>query len=266
MSSFFETCCGAREGQAQRDDRAMLNDLVKASNERKQIVTSPPRTKTKIDTLLQKMGKAACCCSQESSEDLAQRLQQGKTPMQMDKALREESALEGADIRVPAAVQAEKQGPMPDIKGPSVPRPPGGPPQLDGEFLLSEVQGDMDAFLTDMGIGWALRSLASTAGYGIGSERLRISQDGQKLSLQYIGMRPYTQTFEIGAGSQDCTGPSGPVVLTPLWDGGAVRIAVNQGGEDKAVRWLYLQNGVLTNHAVTVQGNTARHVYKPAPA
>lgn len=88
-----------------------------------------------------------------------------------------------------------------------------------GSWICTGVSGNMEAFLTDMGLNEQLRSAAATARYGVGRQVQNIAQVGDSFVIQNILKAPVTMRFRVGAGVQNSLDQEGkPIVIEPRWD------------------------------------------------
>lgn len=54
---------------------------------------------------------------------------------------------------------------------------------LSGSWVLARIEGDMDAWLKDIGVGWAMRTGAKTMKYGVGKMTNTISMTAESMQL-----------------------------------------------------------------------------------
>jgi len=93
------------------------------------------------------------------------------------------------------------------------------PWDFGGSWICTGVSGNMEAFLTDMGLNDQLRSAAATARYGVGRQVQNIAQVGDSFVIQNILKAPVTMRFRVGGGVQGSLDQEGkPIVIEPRWD------------------------------------------------
>jgi len=131
---------------------------------------------------------------------------------------------------------------------------------LSGSWLLASNKGDLDEELKEMGYGWAFRSAAAAADYGVGRVFLNISQSGNNVEVESVGMHTYKQTLRVGAGLQDsiCLHDGTPAEVLPRWvDGGdslLVSVAAKDGRPLLTAR-RFLRGDMLIVETTTNEGS-----------
>lgn len=121
----------------------------------------------------------------------------------------------------------------------------------------------MDAFMMDMGAGAVMRTMAEGLNFGVGLQRISITQDGDHLTLVYTGGREFEQKLLVGGGKQDSSTASGPAKITPSWVDGALRLDIYaEDGQEQCSRWIYVQDSSLLMQSTTVKGNSIKQVFK----
>lgn len=134
---------------------------------------------------------------------------------------------------------------------------PSGAIDLTGKWLLESIDGNMDQFMTDMGVGYMLRSVASGMNYGIGKAEHDIKQTGNIFQCTTSGVKNFTTKFAIGGGEQTLETQGGPELAIPEWADGGQAISIKM---DKAIvkrsrpsqtEMLVETNVVATNLKVT---------------
>merc|ERR1712187_41023 len=118
----------------------------------------------------------------------------------------------------------------------------------------------MDQFMQDIGIGYMIRTAASAANYGIGSNKNTITHDGNRVKIEVSGMRSFVQMFTIGGGVQKAQTSEGIVDMTPTWmDSGKVvqTTAKKPDGSAFPTMKRYLSSeGLLINEVTSPKGTT----------
>jgi hypothetical protein len=98
--------------------------------------------------------------------------------------------------------------------------PEGGaaPVDFNGSWLCSSVIGDMEKFLTDMGLDEKLRNAACDARYGAGWQVQNISQEGDFFVVENILKVSITMKFQVGIGIQHSVDQAGKsITIHPTW-------------------------------------------------
>jgi hypothetical protein len=107
------------------------------------------------------------------------------------------------------------------------------PEDFSGSWTCTKVTGDMEQFLTDMGLSAPLRKAAGAANYGAGRQFQNIAQVGDSFVVQNILKAPVTMRFHAGAGLQTSVDQEGkPIIIEPYWDGNVLCVtSKREGGE-----------------------------------
>merc|ERR1712159_15077 len=78
------------------------------------------------------------------------------------------------------------------------------PQDLSGTWLCVDIQGDPDGFLSDMGMGYVQRTMASTMGYGKGRAKQVIEHDGDRIVVTADRRgKKSVSTMVVGGGPQE---------------------------------------------------------------
>jgi len=105
-------------------------------------------------------------------------------------------------------------------------------PNFTGNWKLVKIDGDMDAFMKELGLGWMIRKAASTMNYGVGKSFNNIEHTGDTIKVENInpGGGEHVQKFRIDGTEQDDVLPreKTAVKLVATWEevGGAPALAV----------------------------------------
>merc|ERR1712224_123248 len=92
-----------------------------------------------------------------------------------------------------------------------------GVADLAGRWLCKRIEGDFDAWMVEMQLGWITRSALSISNYGIGSGQLMVEQDGNVFCMQEVGIATTRSNFEVGAGVQNYDSEFGSMLIRPRW-------------------------------------------------
>eukprot|EP00927_Polykrikos_kofoidii_P028400 TRINITY_DN2480_c0_g1_i5.p1 TRINITY_DN2480_c0_g1~~TRINITY_DN2480_c0_g1_i5.p1 ORF type:complete len:357 (-),score=54.62 TRINITY_DN2480_c0_g1_i5:329-1399(-) len=94
-----------------------------------------------------------------------------------------------------------------------------------GSWLCVGIDGDMDKFLSDMGLGVAQLAEARTDMWGVKRQVQNISQTGNAFVVQNVLTEPVTMRFNVGAGQQASVDQVGrPILVDPVWQGNALLV------------------------------------------
>merc|ERR1712159_799829 len=84
------------------------------------------------------------------------------------------------------------------------------PQDLSGTWLCVDIQGDPDGFLSDMGMGYVQRTMASTMGYGKGRAKQVIQHDGDRIVVTSDRQgKTKVDNLVVGGGPQEMEGQNG---------------------------------------------------------
>lgn len=99
-----------------------------------------------------------------------------------------------------------------------------GKPDFTGQWICSDVGGDIEGFMVALNFSWARRTAAQIIDYGIGRASRHIVQRGNEFVVECGGFLPtvFQQRFKVGRGPQMTDGPEGSVLVTPTWEKGYV--------------------------------------------
>lgn len=121
------------------------------------------------------------------------------------------------------------------------------PEDFSGSWTCTKVTGDMEKFLTDMGLNAPLRQAAGAANYGTGRQFQNIAQVGNSFVVQNILKAPVTMRFHAGAGVQTSVDQEGkPIIIEPYWDGNVLCVtSKRENGELIANTRRFMESSVM---------------------
>lgn len=137
------------------------------------------------------------------------------------------------------------------------------PANFSGSWRCEEVSGDMEAFLSDMGLGSALRKAAATANYGAGQQVQNISQRGDCFEVENILRTPVTIRFRVGDGEQSTVDQVGkPIVVDPKWEGSSLWVTSRtQTGEAIADSKRFIDGDAMVIEFISPQGTKVQRIF-----
>lgn len=91
-------------------------------------------------------------------------------------------------------------------------------PDFTGEWVCFACDGDMDAFLAEMGAGLLARLSARVRRYDVDKIVRVFKQRGNDLDIDVRGTRKFTQILTVGGGPQVCEDEDGAVLVEPAWE------------------------------------------------
>jgi len=213
----------------------------------------------KDPSLWQKLGATACCACSSSPVSSAPttvmaRRQSEEEPEEFpleprvvsySSTHKPHSSDEPVDIRVSQMLQSSQE-----------------PVDFRGTWLLTEFEGDMEAFMSAMGASYFVRKTASMLSFGIGMAKITIQQDGNHIFFDH-GF--YQQDLNIGAGAQTSNYGGGPAQVTPSWEGRALLLEVCMpNGKETCRRWFFMEGGCLIVKSRSSSGVEIRQSYSVA--
>lgn len=100
-------------------------------------------------------------------------------------------------------------------------------PDFSGKWMMVRLEGDVNSFMKELGIGWALRRAAAVRGYGIHLTCHELQQDGDKLTAITQNARgSFCRELLIDGTDQLDNDPvdGKVIVLTPTWDNVTIQV------------------------------------------
>lgn len=138
------------------------------------------------------------------------------------------------------------------------------PADFSGSWCCDRVSGDMEAFLTDMGLGVGLRKAAAAAKYGAGVQVQHINQSGDFFEVENILRTPVTMQFRVGLGEQNTVDQVGkPIIVDPRWEGNALFVASRtESGQPIADSKRYFEGDAMVIQFRSPQGTVVERIFK----
>lgn len=158
-----------------------------------------------------------------------------------------------------------------DTATPARTTPPSESPAKDsavagfaGSWLCVAVTGNMEAFLTDMGVSEGPRKAASVARYGALRQVQNITQSGDSFVVENILDKPVTMRFVVGEGVQKTTDQEGSTIfIEPVWDGEALCVSSKRdSGELIALSRRYLESADMILELQSPKGTVVRRIFQ----
>lgn len=161
------------------------------------------------------------------------------------------------------------------IKSPRPGNSPRCPPNFTGSWRLTRIEGSMDVFMKDIGMGLLARVTNRSIRYGIGRQVIEIVQEGNAFQITNPGCCwswGNVQKFLVGGGDQCvCSNPKA-LVFNPRWDGRVLSIAQKWGEqspeETLALKWQLKTIALSTRaedniivDATTSKGSAVKFAY-----
>ncbi|CAK8991124.1 unnamed protein product [Durusdinium trenchii] len=99
--------------------------------------------------------------------------------------------------------------------------PPDAKPDFSGHWVQVAVEGDFDAYLKSMGMGYVSRTLAKSMGYGVKKVQQVVEHEGEKFKMTLTNPKG-TKVFDllINSAEQDSVDPveDKPIKVQLYWD------------------------------------------------
>jgi len=141
-------------------------------------------------------------------------------------------------------------------------------PNFGGTWKMKHCFGDFDAFMKEMGVGWALRKAAAAVGYGVNATFHTIKQDGATFCCETKNPKGiFMRTFVINGEEQDDVDPVNkkPLTVIPSWDGTAIHIECRvKDGDDMPVTRRYLEGETMVVEQTTPKGISVKRLFEKA--
>lgn len=138
---------------------------------------------------------------------------------------------------------------------------------LAGKWLMYKTEGDVDAFLEEVGVGCVARSFAMAGGYGAGSHTMEFRSNGDNMfDVVENKLVTATYTWHIGGGWQRYEGQAGAAMVEPFWDLDGVSVSANCRGLDDqypfTTSFKLLSLNEFVEISIPQSGRQASFVYK----
>lgn len=138
---------------------------------------------------------------------------------------------------------------------------------LAGKWLMYKAEGDVDAFLEEVGVGWLARNFAMAASYGAGCHTMEFrSNGGNMFDVVENKLVAANYTWHIGGGWQRFEGQAGPAMVEPFWDLDGVSVTANCKSLDGQYPFTTTFKLLSPNEFVEIDtpqaGRPARFYYK----
>lgn len=88
---------------------------------------------------------------------------------------------------------------------------------LEGRWLMSKVEGDIDAFLQETGIGLVSRSFLQALNHGVNTQGLELRIRGNIVDFDLSGVSPVQYSWALDGEWQAFVGANGPASVKPAW-------------------------------------------------
>mmetsp|Transcript_4749 Transcript_4749/g.9753 ORF Transcript_4749/g.9753 Transcript_4749/m.9753 type:complete len:230 (-) Transcript_4749:93-782(-) len=154
-----------------------------------------------------------------------------------------------------------------DVEAVSIPTTLAGAlTSFEGSWKLSQIDGNMDAFLEKMKWPWWKRQIAATMHYGIGEVFQHIKQTGSTFQMREQGPAGiFISRVTVGAGGGQpwYTGDGMSVKVDPSWNGAELLMQMhNLDGTPGPKVQRYLQDGKMVERS-TFSGVAVKQIYSP---
>mmetsp|Transcript_28990 Transcript_28990/g.73571 ORF Transcript_28990/g.73571 Transcript_28990/m.73571 type:complete len:273 (+) Transcript_28990:63-881(+) len=141
-------------------------------------------------------------------------------------------------------------------------------PDFTGTWIMDAFEGDMDAFLKEIGMSWAMRTLASSMNYGVGKVTNDISHFGDKLKIvSWSPKGTFTSDFTLDGKEHETVDPieGRPILATAQWTSAGDRVHIEvrrlECGEVLPSSDRFMAGDKLCLEQVSRSGLTVRRLF-----
>jgi len=135
---------------------------------------------------------------------------------------------------------------------------------LSGSWVLARIEGDMDAWLKDIGVSWAMRTGARTMKYGVGKMTNVISMTAESMQITtWTPKGDHTSVLKLDGTTSRNTDPmDGKIMLaTARWEGSDLILIETRrevDGEVMPTSRRFLKGAEMCVEAITPKGLVAK--------
>lgn len=157
----------------------------------------------------------------------------------------------------------------------STPSSPASRPALDGSapsvanfagrWVLNRIEGDVDAFMAEAGSGWAVRRLAKTMNYGIGSSEQTVTVTDTDITIvNKVGPRENVTTLPLSGEEVVVKGLDGTsCITTGVWNESFLLVeTMKLDRTPQSSTKRYFEGEEVVIEASTMTGLKVRRIYK----
>lgn len=138
------------------------------------------------------------------------------------------------------------------------------PTAFVGQWKLERVEGEVDAFMASCGTPWALRKIAKSMKYGVGSSEQEVSVVNNQLTIvNKIGLKQSTTHLSLDGSEVETDGLDGKQCVASAdreKDGVLIRTRRRTGTSLGVVR-RYFEGGTLVVEATSKGGRKVKRFY-----
>eukprot|EP00405_Crypthecodinium_cohnii_P020761 CAMPEP_0206481042 /NCGR_PEP_ID=MMETSP0324_2-20121206/37851_1 /ASSEMBLY_ACC=CAM_ASM_000836 /TAXON_ID=2866 /ORGANISM="Crypthecodinium cohnii, Strain Seligo" /LENGTH=141 /DNA_ID=CAMNT_0053958339 /DNA_START=96 /DNA_END=521 /DNA_ORIENTATION=- len=130
-----------------------------------------------------------------------------------------------------------------------------------GRWKLVKVEGEADTFLSEMGLGWAMRKMIGAMGYGVGKMIQDIKMSDSEITISIEGVpKTSVQSLKFGESDQETNTPDGGTIFATLqWDGPALVMTAKRTKDGPQ---LPQQRRYLEGDMMILEGTTSKGPFK----
>ncbi|CAE7928663.1 unnamed protein product, partial [Symbiodinium sp. KB8] len=139
-------------------------------------------------------------------------------------------------------------------------------PNFSGDWMMVKAEGDMDAFLKEMGVGYVMRTFASSFNYGVGVTSTLIEHKGSQLKITMKTPKgTSTSTIHINGTEQGSVDPmeDRPLRVLPQWEGKVLVVSSRRAdsAESLPTNRRFLQGVQMIVESTTQSGLVTRRIF-----
>jgi hypothetical protein len=134
-----------------------------------------------------------------------------------------------------------------------------------GRWVLNRIEGDVDAFMAEAGSGWAVRRLAKSVNYGIGSSEQTVTVTENDITIvNKVGPRENLTTLPLSGDEVHAKGLDGTMCITTgVWNGTFLQVdTMKLDRTPQSTTKRYFEGDEVVIEASTMTGLKVRRIYK----
>lgn len=136
-------------------------------------------------------------------------------------------------------------------------------PDFSGKWLCVQIHGDMEVFLSDMGLSDESIAAARNTNFGIGEQLQHIVQHGNDFEVENSFGSSIKMKFKVGSGEQVTVDRANrPIIVDPIWDGAVLAIKTTRiNGELISHSERYLDGEGMALRFISSKGTTIERIF-----
>lgn len=138
-------------------------------------------------------------------------------------------------------------------------------PDFSGSWLCVDIQGDIEAYVVDMGVPFLMRKAAKLINYGKGMGKLNLVFSGDQVQCEEIGLKTCKYSYNIDNTWHHIESQTGPLEIQPYWDlerQSECRRTKNPQGKDGFVRRFFADPDTMVQEMKGPSGTMVQYIWK----